>query len=728
MKPKNRFSKYIRFMIYLAVVILINLAGQTLFFRADLTESGAYSISDVSKQVVATLSEPLTIKVFFTRNLPAPHNATEQYLRDLLAEYALNGNRYFNYRFYNVSAEGDDARTEANRSAAENYGIYPVQIQAVEQDEVKFQRAYMGLVLIHGDIVERIDTITGTEGLEYRLTTAIQKLNNKVSALLGLEDRIRVSLYLSSSIKTVAPCMGLEQLENLPVHMEGMINKLNARTYGKLEFRHVDPEDRQMEELTSRYQIMTLKWPELENGRIAAGRGLIGLVIEHGKDKAELPLLSVIQLPIVGTQYQLADIPKLEEMIVDAVDSLIHIHEKIGYLASHGTLPLQEPGMNSFGRSEGDMATFSDLVSRNYSLEEVNLREATPEGLRCLVIAQPTETFTDYELYQLDQMLMRGTNLAIFTDAFREAPPSGEPVYGGQDPTYSPLETGLEKLLAHYGVRIMPAYVLDESCYRQQLPPRLGGGERMIYFAPIIKSENIDNTLPFMKHIRGLITMKVSPLELDEKRIQETGVRAVELLRSSDRSWQMKNRINFNHALVQPPRDEEAMRSMLLACLLEGSFPSYFVGKPVPEKRAAGTDGFEASETPSSGQTDQGKTNLSGIQDEGAFRAQSRPGRIMIMGSAESLKNNLIDEEGQSPNAMFILNVIDALNDRDQIAVMRSKIQRFNPLTDAGAAKKTLVKTLNIAGLPVMAALFGVLVWMRRIARKKRIQTMFQRR
>jgi len=100
----------------------------------------------------------------------------------------------------------------------------------------------------------------------------------------------------------------------------------------------------------------------------------------------------------------------------------------------------------------------------------------------------------------------------------------------------------------------------------------------------------------------------------------------------------------------------------------------------------------------------------------------------MIMGSAESLKNNLIDEEGQSPNAMFILNVIDALNDRDQIAVMRSKIQRFNPLTDAGAAKKTLVKTLNIAGLPVMAALFGVLVWMRRIARKKRIQTMFQRR
>lgn len=109
------------------------------------------------------------------------------------------------------------------------------------------------------------------------------------------------------------------------------------------------------------------------------------------------------------------------------------------------------------------------------------------------------------------------------------------------------------------------------------------------------------------------------------------------------------------------------------------------------------------------------------------FRAQSRPGRIFIMGSSESLKNNLIDEDGQSPNAMFILNVLDALNDREQIAVMRSKIQRFNPLADAGAAKKTLVKMLNVVGLPVMAALFGVLVWMRRISRKKRIQMMFQR-
>jgi hypothetical protein len=38
------------------------------------------------------------------------------------------------------------------------------------------------MVLIHGDLIEQVPTITTTDGLEYRITTAIQKMNNKISA------------------------------------------------------------------------------------------------------------------------------------------------------------------------------------------------------------------------------------------------------------------------------------------------------------------------------------------------------------------------------------------------------------------------------------------------------------------------------------------------------------------------------------------------------------------
>ena len=66
MVAKVKSGKYIKFVVYLVVVVLANLAGITLFFRVDLTGDKIYSISEASRQVVSTLSEPLTIDVFFT--------------------------------------------------------------------------------------------------------------------------------------------------------------------------------------------------------------------------------------------------------------------------------------------------------------------------------------------------------------------------------------------------------------------------------------------------------------------------------------------------------------------------------------------------------------------------------------------------------------------------------------------------------------------------------------
>ena len=220
MRSKRNVGIHIKFIVYLVVIVLVNVAGMTLFFRLDLTKNKMYSISPASQKVVTTLSEPLTINVFFTKNLPAPYNNTERYLRDLLEEYAIHANRYFNYRFYNVSPEAEGVSVsesaKENQELANNYGIRPVQIQAIEKDEVKFKKAYMGLVILHGDMLERIPTISSIDGLEYQLTMAIQKLNNKISALLSLTGKIKVKLVLSSSIEKVAPMMGLNALPDYP--------------------------------------------------------------------------------------------------------------------------------------------------------------------------------------------------------------------------------------------------------------------------------------------------------------------------------------------------------------------------------------------------------------------------------------------------------------------------------------------------------------------------------
>lgn len=726
MAETHAYGKYVKLMIYFVVIVLINAAGITLFFRADLTENSVYSISDASRRVVATLSEPLTINVFFTRDLPAPYNGTERYLRDLLEEYAISANPYFNYRFYDVNPEEDGigGKSSENQQLADNYGINPVQIQAIEQDAVKFKRAYMGLVMLHGDQVERIPTITTTEGLEYKITTAMQKLNNKVSALLNLDDKIHVDLYMSATLDQVAQYMGLENLPEFPTALEEIVADLNVKTYDKLAYRHIDPKTQEEQaSLVAEYGLVNLKWPAIAEHSVPPGSGVIGLVMRYGEKELTMPLLSVFRLPIIGTQYEMVAIEDMERVITDSIESLVDINETLGYVADFGTPSL-------FGGrtpQAGAMSAFNTLASQTYSFNQVRLQEETvPESLKTLLIVRPGQTFSDYALYQIDQALMRGTNLALFVDAFKEpVGPGGQPL-GPRGGGPQPFDSGLEKLLEHYGVRISKTIVLDENCYKQPIGREFGGGEQPLYFAPIIQNEKINKDVAVMENIKGLIALQISPIEVDEQRIAENGLTARRLFSSSDQSWEMGEPIRLDPMTLVPPPNDADKESLPLAYVIEGEFPSYFAGKPIPEKPRAEADDAPEAE----GEAEQTEDAETATQIEGApiTLDKGAPAKILLIASSEMIQDRVLDPEGQSPNAMFVMNMIDYLNDRESIAQMRSKVQRFNPLSPTDAATKTVIKTAGIAGLPVLVVLFGLAVWFRRASRKKAIQEMFQNR
>ena len=202
MGTTSRAQRYTKFLVYVVAVVLINIVGTTLFFRIDLTRNDKYSLSEASQKVLANISDPLTIKVFFTSDLPAPHNTTEHYLHDLLEEYALYADKQFNYQFYDVTPEDGEETPEvtANQETAKDYGVYPVQVQSIDADEVQFKQAFMGLVIIHGDLMEQIPMIDSTEGLEYRITTGIRKLADKISTFASLEKKVRINLDRKSVV------------------------------------------------------------------------------------------------------------------------------------------------------------------------------------------------------------------------------------------------------------------------------------------------------------------------------------------------------------------------------------------------------------------------------------------------------------------------------------------------------------------------------------------------
>jgi ABC-2 type transport system permease protein len=747
---KKQKSNYYKFLMYVVVVFLLNLVGASIFIRFDLTKDRLYSISAISKKVVSTLSEPLTIHVFFTRNLPAPHNNTERYLEDLLKEYAIAANHFFNYQFHNVSAQDEEPGKTVNESQelASNYGIYPVQIQKIEKDEVKFQKAYMGMALILGDMVERIPTITSTEGLEYKITTAMQKMNNKIGALLRLPEKIQVKLYLSSSLNIVAPYINVSGLADMPAKFETLVNRLNDKNYGKLAFTYQDPtKEPAILAGLKKFNLFQLQWEgqtDRQGKEIPGGFGVAGIVIQNGEKSLAIPLIQVLRIPLIGDQYQLETMETMEKNLSDGIESMLNINENIAYLADFGT-PSLGGNMGAPNQpEEQNLANFNGLVSENYSLKPLILKEEKiPANLNCLIIAGPKEEFSDYALFQIDQFLMQGKSLAILLDSFNEIVPDRNQSYynPNQGPLYIPLNTGLEKLLSHYGIASKKSYVLDENCYKQRMDANYGGGEQPIYFAPLISPPNIDEHYDFMKNIERLIMLKISPLEIDQARVKEFGLNARMLFSSSAKAWEMSGQINLNPYFIRKPEGDGQQKSYPLAYVLTGDFPSYFAGKPIPEKPA------KPEEKKPEGTNPEGKAatakkaeskvkakvetnpviDMSKIKAAGTVIAKGKAGKIFLIGTSEILKNNLLDQAGESPNALFLMNLLDFLNNREDVALMRGKQQRLNLMGEIKGGTKTFVKTFNIVGLPILVVLTGILIWIKRKNRQKRIQMLFRK-
>ena len=167
-KDKKTFITYIA--IVGAILIILNIVSRNIFFRWDLTENKMYSLSDSSKSVVKKIDDRLTMKVYFSNNLPGEYGNNRRYLQDILEEYAAysDGNIHFE-----IVTNLNDEKIQED---AQKSGIQPVQLQVIENDKLEVKRVYMGMVFLYEDARETIPVIQTTTGLEYEITTKIKKL------------------------------------------------------------------------------------------------------------------------------------------------------------------------------------------------------------------------------------------------------------------------------------------------------------------------------------------------------------------------------------------------------------------------------------------------------------------------------------------------------------------------------------------------------------------------
>ncbi len=664
------------FALFIVFLLLLNIVSYNSFFRLDLTEPKSYSLSKPSKQVVKNLQEPLTIRVFFDKNLPTPYNSVAQYVEDLLAEYDGVANK-------NFSVINMDLSKEESLEMASDYGLSQIQIQEIKNNEVGFKQVYMGLVLSYGDSIETLDSITSTEGFEYKLTTKISKMISTADTLANLkqDEKINVTLYFSPVLKN----MGISGCAELEEIVETTFKEVNKQNKDRLDYKVVNPSESETMEFVQKYGIQAIQYKSENQQKVAA----LGLVVEYNDDFRVIPVQ--IERSLFG--YVVSGLETIGESINESLQSLMSNVQSIGYVTGHGELSLQD---------ERQALNFNKMVSAHYQIEELNLVENDiPMNMSCIVINGPKADFAEEELYKIDQFIMRGGNVMFFVDSLVEQ--GGSPYQAAE---YVPNELNIDKLLNKYGVKRNYDYVMDTNCYSTSSPEY---GKVNLYWAPIMQKDSLAKKSVITQNLGYLIFLQNGSLDISGAE-NNSNLKSTVLVKSSPESWAQSERIMLNPIFMTPP-EASNFAPQNLAVMIEGKFDSAYTEKP---KFETSDESAEATENQTKGENQ--------LTTENHLASAKLPGKIFVTGSSYVTTYQILDGQDTSPISMFFLNVIDYLNGNEEVCTMRTKGLGINVLTIKSPALATIAKYFNQFGLVILVAVAGLIVVRSRVKRRKQIR------
>ena len=234
---KNKNSFVVFFVSLLVGLVLLNLTSRDIFHRFDLTDNKMFSLSNSSESILEKVDDRLTIKVYFSDNLPNELGNTRRYLQDILEEYRAVSK---NINFYFYDPESDSELEEQARKD----GIQPVQMQSLENDQMVVKKVYLGMVLLYEDKKETLPVIQTTAGLEYMISTKLKALINADKKTIGLlnlaseteskNDNLAAQLREHYNFRTVQS--GTSIPSNMDVLLvSGTLDTLDSITYKEIE-------------------------------------------------------------------------------------------------------------------------------------------------------------------------------------------------------------------------------------------------------------------------------------------------------------------------------------------------------------------------------------------------------------------------------------------------------------------------------------------------------------
>ena len=551
--------------------------------RVDLTADREYSISPVTRRLLGQLDEPLLIRGYISEKTHPLLQPLVPRIRDTIEEYGVIGGSLVTVEFVDPSTD-----EEAEKDANQLYGIQSTPFRFSDRHERSVVNAYFTLLVKYGDQFETLswDQLVEVQAsetavnvrlrnLEYDLTRAIQKVvygfASVETVFAQLPDAAKMTFYVTADRLP-------EDLQELPGKVEDVMASLAARSGGRFDHSTVDVtgDDETQKQLYERYGVQPLALS------LFAREGFyLHLLLEVG-DRHE------VMVPADATGDA-----EIERNLVAALKRTTPAALKTVGLVIGGDPEPQQPTMPGMPPQGGQLGyrALEHVLGETYDTRQVDLKQGSvPGDVDVLIVLNPQKT-TAPEVFALDQFLMRGGSVIIAGGQFALQPPS---MMGIQ---VTPADTGLDAMLATYGLAVDGELVLDErnAPFPTPVVRDLGGFKvrdmQLLDYAPFIdvRPQQMDEENPALSGLPGVVLHWASPVVvLEGEAAGETAESAVvysTLLRSSERAW---SQTNFNatpdfeaHPDFGYPHGTTT-ETFPLAAAARGSLISHFKGRQPP--------------------------------------------------------------------------------------------------------------------------------------------------
>jgi ABC-2 type transport system permease protein len=347
-----------------------------------------------------------------------------------------------------------------------------------------------------------------------------------------------------------------------------------------------------------------------------------------------------------------------------------------------------------------------DLIERNlkpnyaFRIFKLDSFPSIPAVFNAMIIAKPTEKFTDEQKLKLDQYVMHGGKLLWMVD---ELYAEMDSLRRSQN-EFIAFDRGLnlEDILFKYGVRINQDLVQDLNCAKIATTIGDAGGKPQVqqlawtYF-PLLGTYN---SHPIAKNLDYVVAE--FPNSIDT--VAAPGINKTILLATSTESRILATPAKVSWNSIQTEEDLKKFKSgnIPVAVLLEGKFNSLFTNK-------LGTDM---------------RNNLNVIGEPFIVQAAA-PGKMIVIADGDMALNLVTQSEGplqmgipeaypafryKYANSEFIMNCIEYLVDNSGILETRSKDLTLRLLDKKKLdADKIKWQIINIAAPLLLIIIFGAL-------------------